>query len=125
MVRPTVVRTRGEVSIRPAVGAAADVGIVGAYGLAVVSTDAFAAGVASIPQPFQDADWGGWFVWRSFSINFEFVSAIGQGLSQHNQEVDSKAMRKVDTNETIVLIAESQAGAFDISMPLRLLFKLS
>ncbi len=34
-------------------------------------------------------------------------------------------MRKVNDNESVVLMAESQTGAFDISMPLRLLFKLS
>ena len=42
-----------------------------------------------------------------------------------NTEVDSKAMRKVTDDETIVLVAESQVGAYKISMPLRLLLKLS
>ncbi len=34
-------------------------------------------------------------------------------------------MRKAESNETVVLMAESQAGAFSIAMHVRLLFLLS
>ncbi len=119
-----MVRTRGQVSYLPQ-ASTADVDIVGAYGLAVVSTAAFTAGVASIPTPWTESSWDGWFVWRSFGINLEFIDGTGFGLWNQTQEVDSKAMRKVTQAETIVLVAESQSGAFDISMPLRLLLKLS
>ncbi len=122
--KPTVVRTRGDVSIIPD-SAAADVRITGAYGLAVVSDRAFAAGVASVPGPFSDASWDGWFVWRSFNYSLQFADSTGFIQEQMSQEVDSKAMRKVTEDETIVLVAESQGSAFDISMPLRLLLKLS
>ncbi len=123
--KPTVVRTRGEVSVSPAV-MSADTIQIGAYGLAIVSDQAFAAGAASIPGPWSDSDWGGWFVWRSFSYRFEFNDATGIMLPSSVQyEIDSKAMRKVGDNETIVLMAESQAIAFDISMPLRVLVKIA
>ncbi len=124
MNNPTVVRVRGEVSITPQ-AFSADVTIVGAYGVAIVSTDAFAAGAASVPGPFDDADWGGWLVWRSFSRIFEFADATGFFWGSFEQEVDSKAMRKMGSNDTMVLVAESQLGAFFISMPLRFLMKLS
>ena len=124
VVKPTIVWTRGDVALR--VGATgADATIVGAYGLAVVSDQAFAAGIASIPKPFDDAGWDGWFVWRSFSMGWDFDDATGVRFATVNQEVDSKAMRKVTDNETIVLVAQSQVGEFDISMPLRVLLKLS
>jgi len=125
LAKPTVVRTRGQVSINGGTGQSADLEIVGAFGLAVVSDRAFAAGVASIPGPFSDAGWDGWFVWRSFNFTQEFLDATGIFLNFVNQEVDSKAMRKVTDDETIVLVAESQSGALKISMPLRMLLKLS
>jgi len=40
-------------------------------------------------------------------------------------QVNSKAMRKIGNNETLVLMAESQTGGFDIAMHLRILFLLS
>jgi len=120
----TVVRTRGQVSVRlQAFGV--DLDIIGAFGMGVVSTEAFLAGVASIPEPFTDADWGGWFVWRSFSYHLEFNDVTGIESFLWDFEVDSKAMRKISPNETIVIIAESLAGAYAISAPLRVLVKLS
>ncbi len=124
LIKPTIVRTRGEVSYRLN-ASNADVSISGAYGLAVVTDRAFAAGVASIPGPFTDATWDGWFVWRSFSMSFDSIDQTGVFFKDRTQEVDSKAMRKVNDDETIVLVAESQSGAFDIAMQPRLLLKLS
>ncbi len=122
---PTIVRSRGLCSVKPT-ALNADVTITGAFGLAVVSDQAFIAGAGSIPGPYDFADWEGWFVWQSFNYTFEFIDGSGfQGPVDLNIEVDSKAMRKVSSNETIVLMAESQIGAYSISMPLRLLFKLS
>ena len=121
---PTVVRTRGEVSIHPTL-TSADLTIVGAWGLAVVTDRAFAAGVASLPGPFTDAGWDGWFGWGSFSLRWDFGDATGARLAQVDQIVDSKGMRKITDDETIVLVAESQTGAYNISMPLRLLMLLS
>ena len=124
MAEPTLVRTRGEVALAVDSIAVA-IKVVGAYGLAVVSTASFTAGVASIPTPWSDPGWDGWFVWRSFSLKLAVASGVGFDMIQHTQEVDSKAMRKVTAAETIVLVAESEGEAFEISMPLRLLFKLS
>ncbi len=124
MAEPTIVRTRGEVSYRPQ-ALSADIAIVGAYGLAVVSTAAFTAGIASIPTPWTEPSWDGWFVWRSFAMAFEFHDSTGTLRSDVTQEVDSKAMRKITADETVVLVAESEVGAYNIFMGLRLLFKLS
>ena len=93
--------------------------------MAVVRTEAFTAGVASVPEPFSDADWGGWLMWRSFSYRVFVNDATGLNFPNWNLEIDSKAMRRVLPNETIVIVAESQAGAFSIAAPLRVLLKLS
>ena len=121
---PTIVRTRGMCSVIPT-AFTADEDHIGAFGLGVVTDQAFAAGAASLPRVFDDADWGGWFVWRSFSWRMEFLSGTSVWLTDWSLEIDSKAMRKVGDNETIVLMAESQGGAFRVSAPLRVLLKLS
>ena len=124
MDKPTVIRTRGQVAVRPEI-TTADLDLVGAIGLGIVSDEAFAAGVAAIPGPFDSADWDGWFVWQSFSYNYEFIDGTGFNFSVWNFEVDSKAMRKVSDGETMVVVIESQVGAMRISAPLRTLWKLS
>ncbi len=119
-----MIRTRGMVSIRPT-DYSGSLTIAGAFGVGVVSTEAFVAGIASIPEPFSDADWAGWFVWRSFAFRFEFDTAAANLLGSWDFEVDSKAMRKIGPNNTIVTVAESQAGAFSCFSGLRRLIKLS
>ena len=122
--KPTVVRTRGMVGVLPQLFSA-DLSIVGAFGLCVVSSQALAQGAGSIPGPFDDAGWDGWFVWGSFNYHLDFASEASKFRAMQEYEVDSKAMRKISDNEAIVFMAESQSGAFQISMPLRLLLKLS
>ncbi len=120
----TFMRTRGMVSVRPA-AFTADLTVCGAVGIGIVSAEAFAAGVGSIPEPYTDADWGGWFMWRSFCYRFEFEDATGTMLGSWDFEVDSKAMRKVSPNEVAVFIAESQFGGFSVADCTRQLVKLS
>jgi len=122
--KATVVRVRGQVSVQPQ-AVTADLNIVGAIGMGVVTEEAFNAGITAIPEPFSDADWGGWLMWRSFSYALEVVSEIGTYFPDWDFEVDSKAMRKVDINEVVVIVAESQGGAFSVSTLLRTLIKLT
>ena len=119
----TVVRVRGQVAIEMA--NAANLNVIGAIGMVIVSAEAFAAGVASVPEPFSNADWGGWFVWRSFSYRMAVGDQTGFRVISRDFEIDSKAMRKVSPNEVIVMVVEFQAGAFSVSAPLRMLLKLS
>ena len=120
----TIVRTRGMVSVQ-ATTASVSVDITGAIGIGIVSEEAFQAGIASIPEPFTDADWGGWMVWRSFGFRWEVTTDIGRIAIPWSLEIDSKAMRKMGPNERLVVIAESQAGAFSIFDGTRTLIKLS
>ncbi len=125
MAHPTIVRTRGTVGVKPA-SFGADIGIIGAWGVGVVSDEAFAAGTASIPRPFEDADWNGWLAWGVFIQQLEFADATGRLYNAVTEySVDSKAMRKIPPGNTLVEMAESQTGAFEVNMSLRLLFLLS
>jgi len=120
----TLVRTRGVVAIKVQ-SYTADVSPVGAIGMGIVSQEAFAAGVASVPDPISNPDWGGWFVWRTFAMHFENISQVGVLLGSWSFEVDSKAMRKISPNEVLVIVAASQSGAFSIYDGTRHLVKLS
>ncbi len=122
--KPTLIRARGGLSVVPG-NFTADLAIIWAFGIAIVSDQALAAGIASIPGPFTNADWDGWQTWMSGSSRFEFITGAGVELQSETVQIDSKGMRKITDNETLVLVAESQSGAFDISMPLRTLLKLS
>ena len=122
--RTTLVRTRGMVSVKPQ-AYTADISFVGAYGIGVVSAEALAAGIASVPEPYSDADWGGWVVWRSFAQHFESITQASTLLGTWSQEVDSKAMRKLTPNDALVFVAESIAGAFSIADTTRQLVKLA
>ena len=122
--KSTIIRSRGEVSLVPN-NVGADATLIGAFGMGIVSAEAFVAGTASIPLPFSDSDWVGWFMLRSFAYQYEFHSAVASLISSRSWEVDSKAMRKVGPNEVLVLMAESQVGAFNISMNIRTLIMLS
>ncbi len=120
----TILRTRGMVSVKPQ-AVTADIEIIGAFGMCIVTDEAFAAGAAAVPDVFDDGGWSGWFVWQSFCYDFEFNDATGINFPTWNFEVDSKAMRKIGPNETVVLTASSQSGAFAICSPLRFLTMLS
>ena len=119
----TIVRARGQISIRPASNVA-DVDIVGAFGIGLVSAEALAIGITAVPTPHSDVDWGGWMVWQSFALAFESITQAGVLQNSWSFEIDSKAMRKVETSSAMVFVAESQGGAFSFSENVRLLLKL-
>jgi len=121
----TVLRTRGIVSSAPGAHSA-DTNVIGAYGFAYVSEQAAAAGVASIPGPYTDAAWDGWFVHGYYNWDFEFGTAVGiQTPGSVQQEFDSKAMRKGSSNDRVVVIVESRADAQLVSIQFRQLVKVS
>ncbi len=83
-----------------------------ALGLIVVSDQASAAGVASIPSPISDAD-GDWFVYENLQSSVLFATASGfSGSEGKSSAVDSKAMRKVGPNEDIAVVVENGSSVF-------------
>ncbi len=110
----TIVRTRGVITIKPT-SVGSSLTAIGAFGVGLVSAEAFAAGVASIPEPFTDSDWGGWMVIQSFAFRWEVATAVGEQFASVMIDIDSKAMRKVEPNSVMAFVAESNVGAFDIA----------
>ena len=132
----TLVRTRGELMILLKTSSNAAGGFVGAFGLCVVTDQAFAAGVGSIPGPVADDDWDGWFYHRYLALGSggAIAAAAAADEDQVNSvtaalrvEVDSKAMRKLTVGQTIVgmlELAEQGTATASIFFNSRMLVKL-
>ena len=76
MANTTIVRVRGLLSVGVQ-AFTADIEFQGAFGIGLVSDQAFAAGAASIPGPWTDPDWSGWLVWMAWDGRFEFITGAG------------------------------------------------
>ena len=121
----TIVRVRGILNIQPQT-AAADLSISGAFGACFVQNEAFAAGAASLPRPFDDSSGNAWFVHQFVSYRLEFLDATGViSPMGFRADIDSKAMRKVNENLTMVFMYESQSGAANVTAHMRMLVKVA
>jgi len=127
--RLTVVRLRGHGFIHLDAAAALDSMVVG-VGLIIEATEAFTAGVGSVPTPLtdMDADW----IWHDVFALGPAVAAADDGgdLSRNVQfSIDNKAMRKFRTGEELGFVIEGDiiAGSptVDVFMAARQLYKLS
>jgi len=62
-----------------------------------VSSNAAAAGVASVPGPLTEMNWDGWLWYQSWAIR-AFTATHADGVNAQSMlfdyEIDSKAMRK-------------------------------
>jgi len=107
-IRPfTIIRSRGVVGISSdQTGATEDQHA--AFGCAVVSQQASAAGVGSIPTPVTDDGSDLWFVYQRLMAKIQFASVSGMDANAGKiYEFDSKAMRKVEDGEDLVVVAEN------------------
>ena len=119
----TLVRTRGQLILVLTSASAAGAGFVGAFGIGIVTAQAFAAGVASIPGPINDEDWDGWLFHHYFAVVSSSViadtvsSSDDFGNSQSavlRIDVDSRAMRKLEENQVIVGVLEADEIATSV-----------
>ena len=125
----TIVRIRGIFQIgATGTPAAATDGIDGAFGICIVSNDAFAVGVTAIPGPVTDMQWDGWMYHRFVN---SVATAWGSSADEYSFvdfEIDSKAMRKIGVNDTVCGVFEhtrhGAANAFQIWSDSRMLLKL-
>ena len=133
----TLVWTRGELLMFLTLATAAGDGYHGAFGIAKATQAAVTAGVASVPSPITEETWDGWLYHRYFSIfagGPMAVATAAQETLQHAAttaalriEVDSKAMRKFDQNESlyaVVEVAEHGTAVLEWAFNCRMLFKL-
>ena len=98
----------------------------GAMGFVVVSDQAVGQGVNSIPDPVSNPD-GTYYVYEAFMGDFFFSSS--SGFESHGgswKDVDSKAMRKVGSNEDVAIVIKNQDATygFDAGLMGRMLIKL-
>ena len=106
-LRPfTIVRTRFLVGIVSDQAAASE-DYAAAFGMAVVSDEAVAVGVTAVPTPITQMASDFWFVHQMMFGSFLFGDVTGFNESVMTQyEIDSKAMRKVDIGQDLVVVAE-------------------
>jgi len=106
----------------------------GAIGMCVVTQDALdqaLLGIKSIPLPVTDASSDVWFL-HSFLGGISPDSVNGQVGTGNVGVIESRAQRKIDDGQQIVLMAERDpeidipsAGRFELSVNLRALVKVS
>ncbi len=120
-LRPfTIVRTRGQISVRSDQQASIENFQCG-FGIAVVSDQAVAIGVTAVPTPTTDDGSDLWlYIDRIMSTN-----VVDAGASVLRLIVDSKAMRKVNGDQDIVDVVENPvATGVVVSTYTRTLVKL-
>ena len=121
----TVVRTRIELYIISDQQAASEFQ-AGGFGMAVVSDQASAIGVTAVPTPVTDLSSDLWFVHQVMFNSFVFADATGVTQEGTRYVIDSKAMRKVNSDEDIVIVQEFSAvgSGFTVASAGRMLIKL-
>ncbi len=104
----TVLRMLGSYTINPAAAPGAGDGCTIGVGIAFVSSDAFAAGAASLPEPLGDPEYP-WLYWASHSFDFVSTSSVPgdqvpSGALRHS--FDLKSQRKAAGGTTLTQIVQ-------------------
>ncbi len=108
-LRPfTIVRTRGIIYSRSDQLAATE-NYGGVWGMAVVSDQATAVGVTAVPTPITDMPSDLWFALESVNGQLAILSAASGVEVGQTLHFDSKAMRKVDIGQDIVVVRETSS----------------
>ncbi len=118
----TIVRVRGLLEVLLTAATAAGDGFSGAFGIAIVTTAAATAGVGSIPTPVTEAGWDGWLLHRFLGIHR--TMEVGGPGPHMLLELDSKAMRKANEDESLVGVLdviEDGTAVMDVIVQARVL----
>ena len=106
-LRPfTIVRTYLEIMLRGD-NLGANESVVAAVGMAVVSDQAAAAGVASVPTPLTELGSDLFYIHQIAMQRFNFITVSGVLLGGQHYSINSKAMRKVNNDSDIILVSEA------------------
>ncbi len=104
-LRPfTIVRSRFEIDLRSDQAAAIELQRVG-LGMAVVSDQASGVGVTAVPTPITDMASDLWFVYQL--IYADESNLTDRTRPSTKMAIDSKAMRKVDIGQDLVIVGEA------------------
>ena len=121
----TVVRIRGVVELALTLATAVGDGFAGAIGIGKVSGPAFAIGATAVPMPIDEIEWEGWMWHQFFSIHATKSTPTEKAPTVI--EIDSKAMRKFDSQETMFCAIQAvETGTAELLARLgtRMLLKL-
>ena len=121
----TVVRTRGSIWVKSDQHVA-DEYPFGALGMAVVTDQAAAIGVTALPTPITDQGSDSFFLWQPWAGGVEAATSVGfDGAMLREYKFDSKAMRKIEDSDNIVVTMEnSSTVGVDYLLLFRMLIKL-
>jgi len=124
----TIVRLRGFVELNLHTVAAIGDGFAGAMAIGIVTQAAFAVGISAVPTPITEIEWEGWMWHQFFSVHAHSVTG-GESNKGPVQvfEIDSKAMRKIGSDEVIYAVYEGTevgTSAMVITLGTRMLLKL-
>ena len=100
----THVRFRGELLLYITVaGGAATEGFRWAFGVGIVSENAFGVGVTAVPDPIADIGWDGWLLYETGQLATS-GSVLDQaaGNTVVRVPLDSKAMRKIKASDVMI-----------------------
>ena len=121
----TLVRTRGRWTARYVTFPASVANTRVVLGMLVISADAFAAGVGSIPDPVNDPE-NDWFVWEPLVLSVGTAAAEGT-LNYDIASFDSRGMRKLKLGDILVVSfgieSDVAGGTLDMAYALRQQFK--
>jgi len=78
-------------------------------GMAVVSEQAAAIGVTAVPTPDTDRTSDLFFVYEEVMGQFTFTTGVGYVEGGRERIVDSKAMRRVDEGQDLIITVETPA----------------
>ncbi len=122
----TILRSRGLLTVITDQAASSEQPF-GAFGICVVSDQAIAAGIGSIPTPYTEPESDLWLLHQFFAAPMVFGSAIGFAALGQSYELDSKAMRKVGEDQTVVFVMENGNSTDGLlyRLDMRVLSKLS
>ncbi len=105
----TIVRIRGKIAAQLDAGAADERAMI-LVGLTVVRSDYFASGTA--PELFSGApaDEGSWLWQGQLFVSSGSEGAVVNDFLVDRIEIDTKAMRKVKSGDSLVLVHQAPAG---------------
>jgi len=97
-----------------------------AIGMCVVSDQASAIGVTAVPTPSTDAASDLWFLHQWVMADYAFITGVGfDAASGASGDIDSKAQRKVNDDEDVLVVLEVPAVSLGVEFVVggRLLIK--
>ena len=123
----TVVRIRGELYVQSDQTAVAERPF-GAIGMAIVSEQARVAGIAALPSPITDESSDLFFLWQPWQAAAIVDSAAVAIQPMYRFPFESKAMRKIQDGDAVVVTVENAALAgigAQFLLKFRMLLKLT